>query len=92
MGTVRGSVGEDMADLALVGAARAAMAALPIVLVAWTGPFALLFGLALPAAYWIGYRVPLRLPLLRIGLEWGELLAGATWGLVLLVSISGVIR
>jgi hypothetical protein len=89
-------VRDDVIAMAVVGTQRALVvgaalgaawlaglvAAFPL---AW-GVMPLAYALTLPAAYWIGWRIPWRVPpLLRGGIEWSELLTGASRALVFVV-------
>jgi hypothetical protein len=94
MGTWAGSVREDVAFMAIVGAQRGAVV-LVLLTAAHLGgyvPFHPLwavlpigYALTLPLAYFVGWRVPFRVPpMLRGGIEWSELLTGATRAAVFL--------
>lgn len=98
MGTWAGSVREDVAFMAMVGAQRglivagavgAALFAANDQLSAQIGQLIALplaYALTLPLAYFVGWRVPFRVPpMLRGGIEWSELLTGATRGAVFLI-------
>lgn len=95
MGTWAGSVLEDVRFMAGVGGARGLIVAGALCIPAYFGAFApnpawaflpIAYALTLPAAYWLGWRVPWRVPpILRGGIEWSELLTGATRGAVFLL-------
>ena len=93
MGTWCGSVRDDVLTLALVGALRGLLVVAAL-LAAWAGAwvyalhwsvFALpaLYAITLPLSYFVGWRIPWRVPhILRGGIEWSELLTGASRALV----------
>ena len=95
MGTWAGSVREDVAFMAMVGAQRGAIV-LVLLTAAHLGgyvPFDPLwaglpigYAMTLPLAYYVGWRVPFHVPpILRGGIEWSELLTGATRAAVFLI-------
>ncbi len=96
MGTWRGRVAEDVLFMGGVGALRGALV-YTWVAAAWAAGLTdvptlgdsllpALYAVTLPLAYWIGWRIPWRVPpLLRGGIEWSEFLTGASRALVFVV-------
>ena len=93
MGTWKGTIREDVAFMGAVGIARgtfvlaaliAALALGTIAALSWPWVFIpALYAITLPAAYFVGWRIPWRVPhILRGGIEWSELLTGASRALV----------
>lgn len=96
MGTWAGTVRDDVGYMAMVGTQRGGIVAVMLAgaylagcvssfPLAWTA-IPVLYAVALPLSYWLGWRIPWRVPgILRGGLEWSELLTGATRGAVLVM-------
>jgi hypothetical protein len=93
MGTWAGTVRDDVQFMAGAGALRGASVSACLIAIwaaGWSGAptvgealLPALYALTIPAAYWIGWRIPFRVPpLLRGGIEWSELLTGASRALV----------
>ena len=90
MGTWKGSVREDVAFMAGVGALRGwIVAGCLAYAMDFAAPIDTLlmlvagYALTLPLSYFVGWRIPWRVPhILRGGIEWSEFLTGASRALV----------
>jgi hypothetical protein len=96
MGTWAGSVRDDVIAMAVVGALRGAIV-YTWVAAAWAAGLTdvptlgdsllpAFYAITLPLSYYIGWRIPFRVPpLLRGGIEWSEFLTGASRAFIFVV-------
>ncbi len=91
MGTWKGSIRGDVLFMVGVGAARGLIVAVALCIPEYVGTvpgpawgfLPLAYAVTLPLSYYIGWRIPFRVPpLLRGGIEWSEFLTGASRALV----------